>query len=116
MAHVALDALDQVGDEVIPALQLDVDAAPALGHQVLVGHQLVVNRHGPEQQDHHHAQENVSGHIFTSLNLGIHRKYRDEPLDLRNRLFKGNYFAATGLGGIIGQTDSISSTQNAIAL
>ena len=66
MAHVALDRLDQVGDEVIPALELDVNAAPALGHHILVGHQPVVNRHRPDKQEHHHAQENVSGHFFAS--------------------------------------------------
>ena len=70
MAHAALDAFDQAGNEVIPPLQLDVDAAPALGHQVLVGLQLVLNRHGPEPQDHHHAQENVKCHVLASVELG----------------------------------------------
>ena len=66
MAHIALDGLDQVGDEVVPALELHVDAAPALGHQIFVGHQPVVNGHRPDKQEHHHAQENVKCHVLAS--------------------------------------------------
>ena len=49
---VALDRLDQVADQVVPAGELDVDLAPGLLHEVAQPDQAVVGRDGPADDDH----------------------------------------------------------------
>ena len=54
---VALDRLDQVGDEVDPALELDVDLVPAVLHPVALHHQRVVGRDEEDDQHGHGGQD-----------------------------------------------------------
>src|SRR5690606_17678929 len=55
---VALDGLDQVGDEIVATLQLDVDLAPRLLHEVAQANQAVVLSNGPEDNDNQNYQQN----------------------------------------------------------
>ena len=93
MLHVALDGLDQVGDQVVPPLQLHVD----LGEGVLVpvpgDDQPVVDAHDPERERHPDAQEHEqSDDDGTSLALTsgertvglLHRTTAGARLILRN--------------------------------
>lgn len=57
--EVALDRLDQVGDEVGPTLELHVDAAPALLHQIAAANQPIEHGHAPQQQDDEDREDNV---------------------------------------------------------
>ena len=51
VARIALHRLDQIGNEIGAALELRVDVAPRLGHDVLPPHEAVVGR-DPPQRDH----------------------------------------------------------------
>ncbi|MNW22484.1 hypothetical protein D3C71_2239850 [compost metagenome] len=46
MSHIALDRLHEVGDQVGAALQLYVDARPALAHHLPVGDKAIVDDDG----------------------------------------------------------------------
>jgi hypothetical protein len=60
---VALHRLDQVRDEVVPPLELHVDAAPGLVDLVARLDERVVGEHEPERQDGQHRQQDVeAGH------------------------------------------------------
>ena len=52
VGRVALDRLDQVRDEVVPAVQLDVDLPPGLLHQVPQPDEAVVRADDPDEGDH----------------------------------------------------------------
>ena len=52
MCGVALDRLDEVRDQVMAALQLDVDLAPRLLHQVAELDQAVVDADRPQDEQH----------------------------------------------------------------
>ena len=56
--HVALDRLDQVGDQVVPPLELHVDLAPGVVDLVAPPHESVergpqAQRHNDDDDDHH---------------------------------------------------------------
>src|SRR5690606_26613007 len=63
--HVALDGFKQVGDQVGAALQLDIDAAPALARHLAVLDQGVVERNRVKHDDGQHRQKNPSPHAST---------------------------------------------------
>jgi hypothetical protein len=61
---VALDRLDEVADEVVPAGELDVDLAPGLLHQVAQLDEAVVGRDGPADdgdEQHHDGDDDDKG-------------------------------------------------------
>jgi hypothetical protein len=63
MGRVALRGLDQVRHQVVPPLQLHVDAAPGLVDLVARLHERVVREHEPERGDGQHRQLDVdAGH------------------------------------------------------
>jgi len=51
VGHVVLDGLDEVGDEVVPALELHVDLAPGVVDLVAPAHQAVVDAGEDDPQD-----------------------------------------------------------------
>ena len=53
MGDIALDRLDQVGDQVVPPLELDVDLAEGVLEPVPHRHQAVIRPRHPEQDGHH---------------------------------------------------------------
>ena len=71
---VALDRLDQVADQVVPAGELDVDLAPGLLHEVAQPDQAVVGRDGPadddEQQDDDDDDDDGGGHGCSRARTG----------------------------------------------
>src|SRR5450756_1069437 len=51
VGHVVLDGLDEVGDEVVPTLELHVDLAPGVVDLVAPAHQAVVDAGEDDPQD-----------------------------------------------------------------
>jgi hypothetical protein len=64
--RVALDRLDQVGDEVAAPLQLDVDLAPGVLVAVLERDDAVVDVDAPEDQSPQDDEHDDRGHGATS--------------------------------------------------
>src|SRR6266508_1133445 len=67
MGGVALDGLDQVGDQVVTALELHVDLAPRVVDMVPPPNQAVVDQHGHDQQhddDRHDDEGGGHGQSF----------------------------------------------------
>ena len=66
--HVALDRLDQVGDEVVPALQLDLDLGEGVLEAVLEGNETVVYPDHEKEEDEsdpaEHAKYDDGSHDF----------------------------------------------------
>ena len=58
VAHIAFDRLDQVGNEIMPALELHVDLGPGVVHLVAQVNETVVDRHEPEGQKNQNPEEN----------------------------------------------------------
>src|ERR1051326_4869055 len=46
MRHVAFDAVDEVGNEVVPAPQLNIDLRPRVPHPIAFGDQPVIDHDG----------------------------------------------------------------------
>ncbi len=67
MFHVAFDRVEQVGDQVGAALELDIDAAPALFDHVLVLDQLVVDHDTVADDCSNDGQYYAHGHENTPL-------------------------------------------------
>ena len=55
MAHVAFHGFDEIGDQVVAALELHIDLRPGVVHVVAQPHQAVVDRDEPEER----AGENI---------------------------------------------------------
>src|SRR6202162_3066575 len=69
--HLALDGGDQVWDQVVPALQLDVDLFPAVDHLVLQADEVVVAPDRPEHRgelnrDQKEEASSDGGHIASA--------------------------------------------------
>src|SRR5664280_3119386 len=65
--HVPLDGLDEVGDQVVPPLELHVDLAPRILHLVAGADQAVVHAQHPRHRHHDHDQDHESeDHRLTS--------------------------------------------------
>jgi hypothetical protein len=58
MFHVPLGNLDKVGDEVIAALQLDVDLGKRVLEAVAEGDERVVDARDPKAEDHDNGEQN----------------------------------------------------------
>jgi hypothetical protein len=72
---VPLDGLDEVRDEVVTTVQLDVDLAPRLLHQVPQPDEAVVRGDGPEHGDHDNdakddQDDDTGGHGWASQRSG----------------------------------------------
>ena len=60
---VALDGLDEVGDQLVPALELDIHIGPRLAHVGPDAHQPVVDRqHVDQRQEDDHADDDQDDH------------------------------------------------------
>src|SRR5262249_11276495 len=62
VGHVVLHHLDQVGNEVMAALQLDVDLLPGVAHLVADSDQPVVEQDDDEGDNDQHAQTDEQRH------------------------------------------------------
>ena len=62
MAHVAFDGFDEVGDEIVAALELHVDLRPGVVDDVAQAHEAVVDRDEPEHQRGQNGEEDEQGH------------------------------------------------------
>ena len=69
VGHVVLDGLDQVGDEVVAALELHVDLAPGVVHLVAALHQAVVHARQNGHDHDHDDDEDDDGDQPTLLSL-----------------------------------------------
>ena len=68
---VPLDGLDEVRDEVVPALQLGVDLTPGLLDEVPEPDQAVVLRHRPQQHEHDDDGDDDQGEGATGHGSGL---------------------------------------------
>ena len=59
MLHVALGNLDEVGDEVVAALELDVDLGERVLEAVAEGDEGVIDARDPEAEDNDEGDENT---------------------------------------------------------
>lgn len=57
MLTITFNRLDQVGNEIIAAFELDIDSAPRFAHQVLPFDKPVVSANEPEDQQQHEADQ-----------------------------------------------------------
>ena len=54
---ITLDGLDEIADQVMTALEFDIDLAPGLLDQIALLDQAVVDAHGPEREEHDQAED-----------------------------------------------------------
>ncbi len=61
VAHVAFDGFDEVGDEVVAALELDINLRPGVIHVIAEVDEAVVDGDEPEDEDGEDGEKNENG-------------------------------------------------------
>src|SRR5262249_43473272 len=84
VGRVALDCLDEIGDEVVATLQLNVDLGPGVFRLDLLAHEAVVSGDGGEDQHDRHDDESddqpgFHGQPFLDQRPGRRRPRRERP-------------------------------------
>src|SRR5690606_9129601 len=78
MAHIALNGLEEIGDQIGTALQLHVDAGPALLHQLPLPDQVVVEKNGVADDGDDNRQNDQASHVGVSSRRRVPERARPD--------------------------------------